>query len=96
MRKIALLYTMKTCPFCTEMKGMLKENKIKYLERDIDKYEKEYNEFVKTTKNDYLPAFSILTLNENDKIIDVEYIAPEDNFKNLEEGVQKVKEVLLN
>jgi len=33
-----VVYTMKGCPFCTEFKDMLKENKIRFIDRDIDKY----------------------------------------------------------
>lgn len=93
--KIALLYTMGSCPFCTEIKGMLKENNVKYIERDIDEHNKEYGDFVKKTKNDYLPAFSILTVNEKKEILNVEYVLPDDNFKDLNEAVDIVKSKLL-
>lgn len=95
MKKLALLYTMESCPFCTEMKGLLKENKIKYIERDIDEHNKEYEDFVKKTKNDYLPAFSILTVNEKKEILNVEYVLPDENFKDLNEAVDIVKNRLL-
>jgi len=95
MMKIALLYTMNSCPFCTEIKGMMKENNVKYIERDIHEHDKEYEDFVKKTKNDYLPAFSILTVNEKKEILNVEYVLPDDNFKDLSEAVEIVKNKLL-
>ena len=49
---------MKGCHWCTEFKKQLKENKIKFKERDIEKYEEEYNLFVEVTGNDFVPAFT--------------------------------------
>lgn len=93
MKKI-VLYTMKGCPHCSDMKNMLKESKIKFSERDIHKYEKEYDLFVEATGNEYIPAFMLLTLNEEKKPVDVTLMAPDDDFDDLKEALYKIKEYL--
>lgn len=92
--KIVVLYSMDGCPHCTNIKSMLKENNIDYLEHNIREYEKEYNEFVKETKNEYLPAFTLIKINrEND--YEVDFLTPDDSFNDLNEAVDKIKHFLL-
>lgn len=100
MKKIVILYTMDGCSHCTNMKKMLKESDIIYTEHNIKNYEKEYEQFVKETKNEYLPAFSLIEILK-DKDIDyskdvkVKFLTPDDSFDDLNEAVVKVKEFLL-
>ena len=42
--KIAVVYTMKGCPFCTMIKEELEKENLPFLERDIDYYSEEYDE----------------------------------------------------
>ncbi len=88
-----VVYTMKGCPFCTEFKDMLKEHKIKFLDRDIDKYSEEYDLFVKATENDYIPAVMIIE-KEKDKRKSFLY-APERDYNELTEAVDIIKKHLL-
>ena len=46
MDKLLILFTMEGCPFCVMMKDKLTENNIEYFERDIDKFNDEYEMFV--------------------------------------------------
>jgi len=92
MKKV-IVYTMKGCPWCLEMKNTLKESKIKFIERDIDKYKSEYDLFVEATGNDYVPALMLLTLNEGDAQ-DVKLMAPDRDYEDISEAVDKVKEYL--
>ena len=63
-----------------------------YLETILDLYgEDEYEEFVNLTENDYLPSFSILTLDESDEVVDYEYLVPEESFQDLNEAVDKIR-----
>ncbi len=62
--KIAVVYTMKGCPHCVHIKEELKKNKITFIERDIEEYEEEYDEFVKVVENEYVPALMLLTLDD--------------------------------
>ena len=45
------------------IKEELYKNDIPFLERDIDDYSEEYDEFAKAT-NEYVPALMLLTLDE--------------------------------
>ena len=88
------------CPHCTKMKKMLKENNIFYIEHNIKNYEKEYEQLVKETKNEYLPAFSLIeVLKDKDidynKDVNIKFLTPDDSFDDLYEAIEKVKEFLL-
>jgi glutaredoxin len=93
MKKV-VLYTMKGCPHCTDMKDMLKESKIKFSERDIDRYEKEYDLFVEATTNEYIPAFMLMTFENPKKPTDVTLLAPDRDFNDLTEALEKVRRYL--
>ena len=95
MKKVVVIYTMKTCPFCSEVKEMLKEEGIKFYTRDIDEHKEEYDSFVELTGNDYLPSFSILTLDDKLSVDKYEYMVPEESFQSLEEAVEKIKKHVL-
>jgi glutaredoxin len=90
MSKLLVAYTMKGCHWCTEFKKQLKENKIKFKERDIEKYEEEYNLFVEVTGNDFVPAFMIVdTITEDAKLF-----APDRDFQDINEAVGIIKNIL--
>lgn len=93
MKKV-IVYTMKGCPWCLEMKNTLKESKIKYIERDIDKYKTEYDLFVEATGNDYVPSLMLLTIEEGDAQ-NVKLMAPDRDYQDISEAVEKVKEYLI-
>lgn len=82
---------MKGCPYCSEVKEILNEEGIKFIEKDIDVYSKEYDQFVKETNNDYLPAFLIITKDEEGMFVDVKSIVPDTDFQELTEAVEKIK-----
>ena len=84
---------MKGCPWCQLMKDGLKEARVKYIERDIDDHKDEYDIFVEATSNDYLPAFMLITINKGESS-DVKLMAPDRDFKEISEAVEKVKNYL--
>lgn len=86
---------MKGCPFCVMIKEELEKENIPFLERDIDEYQEEYNEFSKVTENDYVPSLMLLTLDDKDNATNVELLAPERDFNDIYEGVKMVKRYLL-
>jgi len=94
--KVAVVYTMKGCPFCTMIKEELEKEEIPFIERDIQEYEEEYDEFSKVTENDYVPALMLLTLDENDEASDVKLLAPDRDFEDIYEGVSMAKEYILD
>jgi glutaredoxin len=92
MKKV-ILYSMEGCPWCLEMKNKLKESKIKFIERDIDKHKEEYDLFVEATGNDFVPAFMLMTLEEGDAT-NVNLLAPDRDYEDINEALVKVKEYL--
>jgi len=94
--KITVVYTMKGCPFCTQIKEELEKNNILFIERDIDDYHEEYDEFVNITKNEYVPSLMLLTLDENDEPHNVKLLAPDRDYADIYEGVSMVKDYLLD
>jgi glutaredoxin len=95
MDKIVVLYTMKNCPFCHELKEMLDKENIEYYDRDINEYKDEYDIFVEITKNEYVPSFMTIESPESEKP-KVSLFAPERDFDELEDGVKIIKEFLEN
>ena len=93
--KVAIIYTMKGCPFCTMMKEEMVKESIDFLERDIEEYEEEYDEFVSVTENEYVPALMLLTLDDNDTPSNIQLLAPERDFQDIYEGVELVKGYVL-
>ena len=93
MKKV-IVYTMKGCAHCDDMKKMLTEAKIKYTSRDIDKYKKEYDLFVQATDSEFIHAFMLLTLEEGNKTSNIQLMVPDEDFDDLDEAVIKVKRYL--
>lgn len=94
--KVTILYTMEGCPYCMMIKEELNKNNIEFIERDIHIFEEEYDEFVKVTKNDYVPSFMLLTIDENYNTENVKLLAPERDYHDINEGVRMVKNYLLD
>ena len=80
-----IVYTMEGCPHCVDFKKMLKEAKIKFFDRNIDKYKKEYDLFSEITKNDMVPAMLIIE-GDSDDYKSYTYV-PETNYNQLTEAV---------
>lgn len=93
MDKIAVLFTMKGCPYCVELKEMLEKEEVPYVDRDIHKYEDEYDLFVEVTGNEYVPAFMLIESPENEPI--TELFAPDRDFQDINEGFEIIKNFVL-
>lgn len=93
--KVTVVYTMKGCPWCVMMKEQLGNEGVPYLERDIDEYVEEYNDFIEITKNEFVPAIMLISLDEENEPFDVKFLTPEKDFENIEEGVKMAKEYCL-
>ena len=91
MDKIAVVFTMKTCPHCQDFKKMLTESGIDFIDRDIDEYEEEYDMFVEVTGNDFVPAFMLIENPKDEKPI-TELYAPDRDFEDIEQGMNIIKE----
>lgn len=93
--KVSVVFTMKGCPHCTTLKEELNKQNIPFIDRDIDDYQEEYEEFSKATQNDYVPALMLLTLDEEENATDVKLLAPDRDFSDIYEGIELIKEYLL-
>lgn len=91
--KQVVLYSMKGCPFCDQMKNLLKESNIEYNERDIDDHKREYDKFVEATGNEYIPAFMLIE-HEGEEVKDVKLMAPDRDYQDIHEALEKVKQFL--
>jgi glutaredoxin len=89
--KIAVVYTMKGCPHCIHIKEELNKNNLPFVERDIDDFEEEYDEFAKIVQNEYVPAMMLITLDENEEATNVKFLAPDRDYQDIIEGVEMVK-----
>ena len=89
--KIAVVYTMKGCPHCIHIKEELNKNNLPFVERDIDDFEEEYDEFAKIVQNEYVPAMMLSTLDENEEATNVKFLAPDRDYQDIIEGVEMVK-----
>lgn len=90
-----VLFTMKSCPYCTMMKDMLTENNISFHDRDIDLYPDEFELFVEAVGgNEYVPSFMIIKTDE-DGNLDSELYAPDQHYHGIDEGIEIIKKKLI-
>ncbi len=94
--KVAVVYTMDGCPFCQMIKEELEKNNLPYIARDIEEYEDEYDEFVRITENEFVPALMLLTLDDEENASNVKLLAPDRDYEDIYEGVEMVKTYFLN
>jgi glutaredoxin len=88
-----VVYTMKGCPYCVELKELLVKENIEFVDRDIEENEEEYDLFTQVVENDYVPA--LLIVKEGGKDIQSFLYAPERDYNELSEAVDLVKKHLL-
>ena len=94
--KVAIVYTMEGCPFCQMIKEELEKNNLPFITRDIHEHEEEYEEFVRITENEYVPAMMLLTLDDKENASNVKLLAPDRDFDDIHEGVEIVKKYILD
>ena len=80
-----IVYTMDGCPHCDNLKKILKENKITFTEKNVDKYEKEYEKFSKIVESEYLPAI----------LVGKRAFIPEKSFKTISQAGTLIESYLL-
>lgn len=94
MDKVVILYTMEGCPFCDMIKTQLTENGIEFYNRDIEKYEEEFDMFVEIVGSDYVPAFMIVEDSEGENPKPYLF-SPDSDFDTIDEGVEIIKKFVL-
>ena len=90
-----ILFTMKSCPYCTMIKDLLSENNITYHDRDIDIHQDEFELFVEAVGgHDYVPSFMII-YKSGDGLMDSELFVPGRDYEDINEGVDLIKKKLM-
>lgn len=90
MSQHLVLFTMEGCPYCLDMKNMLKEEEIEFIDLDINENQEEYDMFTQIVNNDYVPAFMIV--NEDGGVS--HFMAPDRDYEDLNEAITKIKTIL--
>lgn len=85
MSKNIIVFTMEGCPWCQKLKEQLDKKGIVYESRDIAEYATMYDNFVKITKSDLLPAI----------LIGKNALVPQKSFNTIEEAVKNVENIIL-
>jgi glutaredoxin len=93
MKPMVILFTMDGCPHCDNMKNLLETEGIEFIGRDINEYEDDYDAFVEATSNEYVPAF--LVIEESNGIYVSTTYCPEDDFNELNEGIELIKKHII-
>lgn len=79
-----ILFSMKGCPYCDDLKNKLEEKKIRFVERDIDEHEILYESFSKKVDSEFLPAV----------VIGKKAFVPEKSFKTIEQAADIIENYL--
>lgn len=90
MKIHTILYTMKGCDHCRKMKRKLRENRINFIDRDVDKHENEYEDLKKIIHSDYVPIFMIIE--ESDDLATPYFYVPGQSFKDFDDAIDIIKE----
>jgi len=88
MSKHVVVFSMKGCPYCNEIKEMFQKENIPFFDVDIDTHKEEYDLFVEVTNNDLVPALMIVDEKQKSK---AEFLAPDRDFTSLDEALILVK-----
>tara|TARA_Y100001938_G_C7911044_1_gene339611 strand:- start:46 stop:444 length:399 start_codon:yes stop_codon:yes gene_type:complete len=81
MKKEIIIYTNSSCPYCKQIKELLEENKIKYIERDKEEFAQEWYKVVELTG---IPVFPTVNIGD-------EYILPNRDYQHSEQLVNIIE-----
>lgn len=81
------IYSLKTCPYCTELKELLTKEGIEFQDIDVDlpEHQAEYKKLYEFTKNDSVP---IIKIGRN-------ILVPEISFQSINEAVTITKKLII-
>lgn len=80
-----VIYGMKKCGYCVNLKTKLVQNNIQFIYRDIDEYKEEFNKIIEKTKNDLVPVI----------LVEKNILVPSISFNTIDEAVDIIK-ILIN
>lgn len=85
MEKVKI-YTISNCPYCTELKSILTEEGIEFIDIDVnlEENENEYNQIHEITKSDDVPIVKV----------GKQLLVPNVSFQSIREAVDLTKKFL--
>ena len=92
MSKQVLIYSMVECPYCTDLKEMVKAEGINFKNVDVDEFEDEWERVKELTKTEFVPTIFV----KDTETRRGKYICPDVHFQDLEEALQLLKNELNN
>jgi len=75
-----IIYTMKSCAFCKQLKDFLNEKSIEYIEKDTDVHQQEWEQVKSVTM---IPMFPTI-------LLDDEYFIPQRDFQTAQQGAELI------
>lgn len=81
------IYTIENCPYCSELKGLLKNENIEFVEVDVNKPENEaeFNKLYEITKCDDVPMVKVGN----------QLLIPNTSFRSIKEAADLTKKFLV-
>lgn len=89
-----VIYTMEGCSHCVEFKKLLEQENITYHDRDIDKYNKEYDMYSKITNTEFVPSVMLIT-GANTPNEKTHFFAPTKEYETIFEALDLVKKAII-
>lgn len=80
------IYTIENCPYCTDLKKILTEEGIKFVDINVNlpEHEEEYNDLHKITKSDDVPIVKV----------GKQLLVPNISFKTIREAAYLTKKIV--
>lgn len=81
------IYTVENCPYCNELKGILQNEGVQFVEVDVNKPENEaeFNKLFEITKCDDVPMVKVGT----------QLLIPHTSFRSIREAADLTKKFLI-
>tara|TARA_B100000287_G_C20270271_1_gene637697 strand:- start:194 stop:649 length:456 start_codon:yes stop_codon:yes gene_type:complete len=79
-QKEVVIYTMKSCAFCKQLKDILNEKSIEYIEKDSEVHSNEWEQVKAVTM---IPMFPTV-------LLDDEYFIPQRDFQTAQQGADLI------
>lgn len=76
-----VVYGMKKCGFCINLKTKLMQNNIQFNYRDIDEHKDEFDKIIEKTKKDLVPVI----------LVEKNILVPTISFNTIDEAVDIIK-----